>query len=129
MTDQSSTAIQAAIENLQMRQPKPHGRKQALAPFVPQLRELIAAGWTRAEIIAEVKALGGKMSPALLRDVLQIAPAKPEKVNRQKPAKLSPLAPPSLASQPAPTPAPLYQGQPGALVAPLYNGRPADDAE
>jgi len=120
MTDQSSTAIQAAIENLQMRQPKPHGRKQALAPFVPQLRELIAAGWTRAEIIAEVKALGGQMSPALLRDVLQIAPAKPKQISRTKLAKPSTLAPPP--------PAPLYQGQPAPLIAPLHSGQPADDA-
>lgn len=104
MTNHLSTPLQAAIENLQARQPKPRGRRQQLAPYVHQLRDLIAAGWTRAEIVAEVKALGGKMSPALLRDVLQTAPAKPEKASRTKSAKpntsdsASPAAPRPVAT-------------------------------
>lgn len=86
MTDHSSTAIEAAIRNLQARRPKPRGHRQELAPYVDQLRALIAAGWTRAEIIAEIKALGGKMSPALLRDVLQIPPTKSTKISQTKTA-------------------------------------------
>lgn len=111
MTDQSMTAIESAIQNLQTRRPKTRGRRQELAPYVDQLRQLIAAGWTRAEIVAEIKALGGKMSPALLRDVLHIAPAKPKRANQQKrPDPRAPAAPPA-APQTVPTTAPLY-GQP-----------------
>jgi len=129
MTDQTSNALQAAIETLQARRPKPRGRKQALVPYVPQLRELIAAGWSRAEIDAEVKALGGKMSPALLRDVLQLPPAKPKQVSRPKSAKPSASDAPPPASPPPPAAAPYYQRPPALVMAPLYNGLPADDAD
>jgi hypothetical protein len=123
------TAIEAAILNLQARQPNPRGRKQELARFVPQLRELIAAGWTRAEIIGEIKACGAQMSPALLRDVLQIAPAKPKQVNRPKQAKPILSDAPTPTSPPEPETAPLFRGQPAPAATPLYNGQPDDGAE
>jgi hypothetical protein len=119
MTDQSPTAnaVAAALQNLRARRPRPRGRRQELAPYVDQLRELLAVGWTRSEIIGEIKALGGKMSPALLRDVLQMAPVKPQKVNHQRQAKpLPPASPPPAAEQ-------------AAATAPADHGQPADDAE
>ena len=82
-----------------------------------QLRALIAAGWTRSEIIGEVKALGGKMSPALLRDVLQMAPAKPKQASRAK------VANPNASAAPSPA------AQRPAATAPFDHGQPADDAE
>jgi hypothetical protein len=72
------TAIAQAIERLKSRQPKQRGRRAAVAPFAEQLRELISQGWTRSEIVGEIKMLGGHMSPALLRDVLGIPP-KPKR--------------------------------------------------
>lgn len=92
MTDQSRDAIERAIQSLEARQPKPHGRRQELAPFVERLRGLIAAGWTRAEIVLEIRANGGKVSPALLRDILGIGPAKPKSTKAQKRARLAPNA-------------------------------------
>lgn len=140
MTDPSLTAIEAAIQNLRARQPKPRGRREALAPYVDQLRALIAAGWTRAEIIGEIKALGGQMSPALLRDVLQMPPVKPKHASRPTQSNqrnhTSPLptakpspASPSPAVQQASAATPYAQGQPAAPVRPIYNGHPVDDAE
>jgi hypothetical protein len=114
MTDQSLTAVESAIQNLQARQPKPRGRRQELAPYVDQLRALIAAGWTRAEIIAEVKALGSKMSPALLRDALQLPPAKPSKAKQTKTAKPNASASPALAAPRPVATAPYDQDQPAA---------------
>jgi len=142
MTDQSPTAnaVEAALQNLRARRPRPRGRRQELAPYVDQLRELLALGWTRSEIIGEVRALGGKMSPALLRDVLQLPQAKPKHASRPKqinrqtqasplpPAAPSPTSPSSAAQQAAAT-APADQDQPAALVGPVYNGHPIDDAE
>ena len=114
MTEQSLSAVESAIQNLQARQPKPRGRRQELAPYVDQLRALIAAGWSRTEIVAEVKALGGKMSPALLRDVLQLPPAKPKKASRTKTAKPNASASPSPAAPPPVATAPYDHGQPVA---------------
>ena len=130
MTDQSATAsaVEAALQNLRARRPRPRGRRQELAPYVDQLRELLAMGWTRSEIIGEIKALGGQMSPALLRDVLQLPPAKPKhasrpkQINRQNQASPLPPATPSPTSPPAPVTAQYDQGQPAALVGPVYNG-------
>jgi hypothetical protein len=114
MTDDTTSVIKKALENLRARRPKPRGRRQEFAPFADQLRELLAAGWTRTEIVAEVKALGGKMSPALLRDVLQIAPAKPKTASRTKTAKPSAsLSPSPAAPRPGAT-APSNQDQPVA---------------
>jgi len=84
MSDLSTNAIETAIKNLSARQPKPRGRREILAPYVPQLRALLAAGWSRAEIVAEIKAAGAKMSPALLRDVLQINSNKPLRLSKAK---------------------------------------------
>jgi hypothetical protein len=84
MSTQFSTAIEAAIQNLQAQLPRPRGRKRELAPYVAQLRELIASGWTRAEIIAEIRALGAKVSPTLLRDVLYIDSADQKKVSKKR---------------------------------------------
>ena len=94
MTAPSLNAIEAAIQSLQARQPKPRDFKQELAPYVEQLLHLIA-GWTCAEIIAEVKALGDKIPPAFLRDVLQASPAKPKKIAPPKQAKPSPSEAPN----------------------------------
>lgn len=95
MSKKSMSVIETTIRNLQARQPKPRGRREELSPYVEQLRSLIAQGWTRAEIIGEIKALGGKMSPALLRDVLQIPPQKPMPFSRD--------AKPQIARQVVPT--------------------------
>lgn len=100
MTEFAASAIEAAIQNLQARRPKPRGRRQELAPYVDELRKLIASGWSRSEIVNEVKALGGKMSPALLRDVLQITPAEPEAKQKKLPRKKPPE--PKVPSPPAP---------------------------
>jgi len=87
MSDLSQIAIETAIKNLSARQPKPRGRREILSPYVPQLRALLAAGWSRAEIVAEIKACGAQMSPALLRDVLQIDPNKPQRTAKPKSMK------------------------------------------
>lgn len=97
MTDSSRDAIERAIQNLQARQPKPRGRRHELAPFVERLRGLIAAGWTRTEIVAEIRANGAKVSPALLRDAVGICPAKPKNPKAQKPARSASKANPSAA--------------------------------
>lgn len=65
-------AVALAIESLKSKTPKQRGKRAALAPFLPAIRELIAAGWTRAEIVAEIRTMGGSTSPALLRDVLAL---------------------------------------------------------
>lgn len=113
MTDQS-TAVASAIRTLQARQPKPRGRRQELAPFVEPLRALIAAGWSRTEIVAEIKARGGRMSPALLRDVLQIAPPKPAKAKPTKTAKPNASVSPSRAAPRPVATAPYDQNHPTA---------------
>ena len=135
MTTPSLPALESAIQNLQARRPKPRGRRQELAPYADQLRALIAAGWTRAEIVAEIRALGGKMSPALLRDVLQIGPAKPQRSSRLKAINRQDLASPrppavqtSAASLPPAAP-PFEDDQPTALESAPYDGQLTDDAE
>ena len=77
MTAPSLNTIEAAIQSLQARHPKPRDCKQELASHVEQLRHLIAAGL------------------ALLRDVLQASPAKPKKVAQPKQAMPSPLEAPN----------------------------------
>jgi hypothetical protein len=87
MTDEYTKAIEAAINSLRSKQPKTLGKKAQLVQFVDQLRDLLAAGWSRAELVAEIKANGGSVSPALLRDVLQLPPAKSQKRTGKKPMK------------------------------------------
>lgn len=146
MSDQSLSAIELAIQNLKSRTPKPKGRRQVLAPYVPALRELLAAGWSQAEIVAEIKGQGVQMSPALLRAVLQIDPAKPKKISspgkaRPRPSALSSQVSHSKAAAmphseeqqiaqlapPAPTAAPSDYGQQSAQIAPPNGGQPAYD--
>jgi len=129
MTDDTTSAIKKALENLRARRPKPRGRRQEFAPFADQLRELLAAGWTRSEIIGEIQALGGKISPALLRDVLQMAPAKPKQASRAKVADPNASAAPSPAAQRPAATAPFDRGQPASLVEPYYKGQQVDGAE
>jgi hypothetical protein len=73
------------------------------------------------------------MSPALLRDVLQIDPIKPQRASRPKQiTRLAIPLPPAAAtppSSPAPTTQPYDVGQPAALNAALYSGPQADDTE
>ncbi len=87
MSDLSKNAIETAIKNLSARQPKARGRREVLAPYVPELRALLAAGWSRAEIVAEIKACGARISPALLRDVLAIHTDRPQKIAKTRPGK------------------------------------------
>jgi hypothetical protein len=89
MSDPFQNAIETAIQNLSARQPKWRGRRDVLAPYVPALRALLAAGWSRTEIVAEIKACGARISPALLRDVLAIHADRPQKIAKGKPGKRS----------------------------------------
>lgn len=86
MTDHTD-AIALAIESLKSKTPRQRGKRAALAPFLPAIRELIASGWSRAEIVAEIKTMGGSVSPTLLRDVLALPPdkRKAKTTNRRKP--------------------------------------------
>ena len=71
MPDHDIKAAMALLdEKLKNGQPKRRGRKALLAPYADQLRKYVAAGWTRREIVAEMKALGLSISTATLRDVL-----------------------------------------------------------
>lgn len=85
MTDDASPIAQA-IESLKAKRPRPRGKKAQLAPYVPALRELVAAGWTRSEIVREIRAKGGRVSPALLREVLALPPDGSRKRNHSKSA-------------------------------------------
>lgn len=85
MTQSNTSPIARAIANLNGRQPRQRGRKAELAPFVPQIRELLARGWTRAEILGEIRAMGGKVSPALLRDVLALQTNDKKRRRRRSP--------------------------------------------
>lgn len=80
-----TSPIAQAIESLKSKRPRPRGKKAALAPFVPALRDLVAAGWTRTEIVREIRAMGGRVSPALLRDVLALPTEDRRKRNHWKP--------------------------------------------
>jgi len=139
VTDDSDSPIKIAIQNLKARRPKPRGRRQELAAYADELRNLLAEGWSRVEIIGEIQAQGGKISPALLRDVLQVDRVKPQLAKRPKQIKrkneASPLPPatrsptsPSDDQQAAAT-APHDQDQSASLVEPVYNGHRIDDAE
>jgi hypothetical protein len=91
MTDLTA-AIEAAIANLRSRQPPPKGPREVLAPYVSQLRELLSIGWTQSEILVEIKAHGGKFSPALFRDVTQNPTAtKARKASQPKHRRLAPV--------------------------------------
>jgi len=135
MTNSPLPALEAAIHHLRTRRPKPRGRRQELAPYVGQLRDLIAAGWTRTEIIAEIRAQGLKISPALLRDVLQIGPAKPQRssrpkaINPQNLASPRPLAARTSATSLPPAAPPYDENQPIALRGASHDGQLAHDAE
>ncbi len=145
MSDQLLNAIEAAIRNMESRSPKPKGRREVLTLFVPRLRKLRADGWSQTEIIADMKAAGVQMSPALLRDVLQIDLAKPKKVNPLRKARRRASASPSTASAPAIAAMPHIReqipiippssrvmpyrfGQQRAVVAPIDTGHPTNDA-
>ncbi|KDM65770.1 hypothetical protein [Acidiphilium sp. JA12-A1] len=74
MTEMTEYDISAAMslldEKLKNAQPKRRGRKALLAPYADQLRRYVAAGWSRKEIVAEMKALGISISAGTLRNVL-----------------------------------------------------------
>ncbi|HQT90093.1 MAG TPA: hypothetical protein PK677_16410 [Acidiphilium sp.] len=76
-------AIAKAIASLKSKQPKQRSRRAAIAPHVDDIKALIASGWTRSEIIGEMKAMGCQISPSLLRDVLGIPP-KPKRPKKSK---------------------------------------------
>jgi hypothetical protein len=130
--------ISQAIKNLKSRQPKLRGRKAALAPHVPQLRDLIAQGWTRADIIGELKSLGCSISPALLRDALQMPTVKNKPASRPKhlsqqthtsPSSAVKAALPSPVIQQVTAITPYDQDQSTELAEPpLFNGL-VNDAE
>ena len=66
MTNADISAAMALLdEKLKTARPKRQGRKQLLAPYANQLRRYVEAGWTRREIVAEMKALGISISAAL----------------------------------------------------------------
>ncbi len=129
MTEDSDSPIKIAIQNLKARRPKPRGRRQELAAYADELRNLLAEGWSRVEIIGEIQAQGGKISPALLRDVLQMAPAKPKQASRAKVADPNASAAPSPAAQRPAATAPFDRGQPASLVEPYYKVQQVDGAE
>ena len=76
MSEMTEYDIGAAMslldERLKNAQPKRRGRKQLLAPYADQLRKYLAAGWSRKEIVAEMKALGISISAGTLREVLDV---------------------------------------------------------
>lgn len=65
-----SVAMSLLDEKLKNTAPKRRGRKQLLAPYADQLRRYVAAGWSRKEIVSEMKALGISISAGTLRQVL-----------------------------------------------------------
>ena len=71
MSDHDISAAMALLdEKLKSGQPKRRGRKQLLAPYAAQLRRYVEAGWSRKEIVAEMRALGISISAGTLRSVL-----------------------------------------------------------
>ncbi len=75
MVDRDIAAAMALLdEKLKSSRPKRRQRKQLLAPYADQLRKYVAAGWSRKEIVAEMKALGLSISAATLREVLGSQP-------------------------------------------------------
>lgn len=69
-------AMRRLEERMRSKRRQPRGRKEALAPYADQLRRYVEQGWTRKEIVAEMRALGVSVSTATLRDVLGIRAAK-----------------------------------------------------
>ena len=55
---------------MQSRKPGRREGRAQLAPYAEQFRRYIEMGWTRKEILAELKAHGLSTSVATLRDVL-----------------------------------------------------------
>ena len=77
MVDNDLSAAMALLdEKLKSSRPKRRQRKVLLAPYAAQLRRYVEAGWTRKEIVAEMKALGLSISAATLRDVLGSTPKR-----------------------------------------------------
>ena len=71
MTEYDISAAMALLdEKLKNAAPKRRGRKQLLAPYAAQLRKYVEAGWSRKEIVAEMRALGISVSAGTLRSVL-----------------------------------------------------------
>lgn len=89
-------AMRRLDERLRSRTPKPRGRKQAFAPYADQFRRYVEQGWSRKELIAEMKALGLSVSAATLRDVLGMSAAK-----RQPKSARSPFRPRATEVSPA----------------------------
>ena len=72
-TDAELAAIMARLDaEMQSKQPGRRGGRNMFAPYAEQLRRYIEMGWTRREILAELKAQGLSTSAATLRDVLGI---------------------------------------------------------
>ncbi len=72
-TDTEISAIMARLDaEMQSRKPGRRGGRDMFAPYVAQFRRYIEMGWTRREILAELKAQGLSTSAATLRDVLGI---------------------------------------------------------
>ena len=72
-TDAEIAAIMARLDaEMQSKQPGRRGGRNMFAPYAEQLRRYIEMGWTRREILAELKAQGLSTSAATLRDVLGI---------------------------------------------------------
>lgn len=71
-----AAAMSLLDEKLKSSRPKRRQRKQLLAPYTAQLRRYLEAGWTRKEIVAEMKALGISISAATLREVLGSTPKR-----------------------------------------------------
>ena len=58
--------------SMRSKSPGRRGGRAQLAPYAEQLRRYVEMGWTRREIVAELKAYGLSTSAATLRDVLGI---------------------------------------------------------
>ena len=70
-TDTEIAAVMARFDaEMQSKQPLRRGGQVQLAPYAEQFRRYIEMGWTRREILAELKAQGLSTSAATLRDVL-----------------------------------------------------------
>ena len=70
-TDTEIAAVMARLDaEMQSKQPLRRGGRDIFAPYAEQFRRYIEMGWTRTEILAEMKALGLSTSAATLRDVL-----------------------------------------------------------
>ena len=72
-TDTEISAIMARLDaEMQSRKPGRREGRAQLAPYAEQSRRYIETGWTRREILVELKAQGLSTSAATLRDVLGI---------------------------------------------------------